>query len=166
MSGAARPTGPPKYGMSGAARPSTPTKTSQWQGGAAALVATCRCEDMCEGRCEDRSARWLRAGHGPNTTLCRARLQPNTTLCRARLQRTRDVEPDSMLKTALSAAPPNTTSVWLREYEVRMEAASTAVEAKRALWGRKRSRRGTTLPVESDDLSLCRSGRHCVIVRC
>jgi hypothetical protein len=44
--------------------------------------------------------------------------------------RTRDVERDSMLKTALSAAPSNTTSVWLRGYEVRMEAASTAVEAK------------------------------------
>ena len=44
--------------------------------------------------------------------------------------RTRDVERDSMLKTAPSAPPPNTTSVWLRGYEVRMEAASTAVEAK------------------------------------
>ena len=84
--------------------------------------------------------------------------------CRARLQRTRDVERDSMLKTALSAAPPNTTSVWLRGYEVRMEAASTAVEANGRSGGRKRSQRGTTLPVESDDLSLCRSGRHCVIV--
>ena len=84
--------------------------------------------------------------------------------CRARLQRTRDVERDSMLKTALSAAPPNTTSVWLRGYEVRMEAASTAVEANGRSGGRKRSRRGTTLAVESDDLSLRRSGRRCVIV--
>ena len=78
--------------------------------------------------------------------------------------RTRDVERDSMLKTALSAAPPNTTSVWLRGYEVRMEAASTAVEANGRSGGRKRSRRGTTLAVESDDLSLRRSGRRCVIV--
>ena len=84
--------------------------------------------------------------------------------CRARLQRTRDVERDSMLKTALSAAPPNTTSVWLRGHEVRMEAASTAVEANGRSGGRKRSRRGTTLAVESDDLSLRRSGRRCVIV--
>ena len=84
--------------------------------------------------------------------------------CRARLQRTRDVERDSMLKTALSAAPPNTTSVWLRGHEVRMEAASTAVEANGRSGGRKRSRRGTTLEVESDNLSLRRSGRRCVIV--
>ena len=49
--------------------------------------------------------------------------------------RTRDVERDSMLKTALSAAPPNTTSVWLRGYEVRMEAASTAVEAEMGALG-------------------------------
>ena len=49
--------------------------------------------------------------------------------------RTRDVERDSMLKTALSAAPPNTTSVWLRGHEVRMEAASTAVEAEMGALG-------------------------------
>ena len=40
-----------------------------------------------------------------------------------------------MLKTALSAPPRNTTSVWLRGYEVRMEAASTAVEAKMGALG-------------------------------
>ena len=88
--------------------------------------------------------------------------------CSARLQRTRDVERDTLLKTALSEAPPNTTSVWLRGYtvlntalwavvpnttlrgcEVRMEAAPTAVEASVRSVERKRSRRGTSLAEEA-----------------
>jgi len=91
---------------------------------------------------------------------CRARLQPNTTLCRARLQRTRDVECDTLLKTGLSAAPPNTT---LQGCEVRMEAAPTAVEGSVRYGGRKRSQRGTSLAVHGESESRSRRcrGRRC-----